>query len=93
MMKPELIDQHIAAMTTAGTNLLRQMKDEGLRYRLSMRPEDTRTMHVHVRALTPEIDARIRRCLAGIGMRVAVREDEVRAGRAAAPVRGHAPEP
>lgn len=74
MMRPELIEQHIAAMTTAGSNLLRQMENEGLRYRLSMHPEDTGMLHVHVRALTPELDARIRRCLSGTGMQVAVRE-------------------
>ncbi|WP_342151051.1 hypothetical protein [Methylorubrum sp. SB2] len=71
-MRPELIDQHIAAMTTASTNLLRQMRDEGLRYRVIVRPEDTATMHVHVHQLTPEIAERIHRCLSGIGMRVAV---------------------
>ncbi len=74
MMKPELIEQHIAAMTTASTNLLRQMEKEGLRYRVSVHPEDTGTLHVHVRALTPELDARIRRCLSGTGMQLAVRE-------------------
>ncbi|MFY9289390.1 MAG: hypothetical protein WAP03_01625 [Methylorubrum rhodinum] len=73
-MRPDLIDQHIAAMTTASTNLLRQMRDEGLRYRVIVRPEDTATMHVHVHQLTPEIAERIHRCLAGIGMRVDVQE-------------------
>lgn len=74
-MRPDLIDQHIAAMTTASTNLLRQMRDEGLRYRVIVRPEDTATMHVHVHQLTPEIAERIHRCLSGIGMRVAVEEE------------------
>ncbi|WP_232628758.1 hypothetical protein [Methylobacterium sp. Leaf118] len=71
-MRADLIDQHIAAMTTASDNLLRQMRDEGLTYRVSVHPEDTGTMHVRVRALTPEIAERIRRCLSGTGMRVAV---------------------
>jgi archaeosine-15-forming tRNA-guanine transglycosylase len=74
-MRPDLIEQHIAAMTTASTNLLRQMRDEGLRYRVSVRPEDTATMHVHVHQLTPEIAERIHRCLSGTGMRVAVKEE------------------
>ncbi|ACB82475.1 MULTISPECIES: hypothetical protein [Methylorubrum] len=74
MMKPELIDQHIAAMTTASSNLLRQMEDEGLRYRVIVRPEDTGTLHVQVRELTPELTERIERCLSGMGMQVAVRE-------------------
>ncbi len=74
-MRPDLIDQHIAAMTTASSNLLRQMRDEGLRYRVIVRPEDTATMHVHVHQLTPEIAERIHRCLAGIGMRVDVQEE------------------
>ena len=73
-MRQDLIEQHIAAMTTASTNLLRQMQAEGLRYRICVRPEDTATMHVHVRELTPEIAERIRRCLSGTGMRVAVQE-------------------
>lgn len=74
MMKPELIDQHIAAMTTASSNLLRQMEDEGLRYRVIVHPEDTGTLHVQVRELTPELTERIERCLSGMGMQVAVRE-------------------
>ncbi|CAO4173860.1 hypothetical protein [Methylorubrum populi] len=74
MMKPELIEQHIAAMTTASTNLLRQMEKEGLRYRVSVHPEDTGTLHVHVDALTPELTRRIERCLSGTGMQVAVQE-------------------
>lgn len=71
-MKSHLIDQHIAAMTVASTNLLRQMRDEGLRYSLDMRPDDTATMHVRVSDLTPDIEDRIRRCLSGTGMRIAV---------------------
>lgn len=71
-MKPELIDQHITAMTRAGTNLLAQMREEGLRYRLSIRREDTTTVHVAVEGLTPDLESRIRRCLSGTGMRVAV---------------------
>lgn len=74
MMKPELVEQHITAMTTASGNLLRQMEDEGLRYRVTVRPEDTGTLHVHVRELTPELTQRIERCLSGMGMQVAVRE-------------------
>ncbi|MCJ2029420.1 hypothetical protein MKK50_08390 [Methylobacterium sp. J-043] len=74
MMRPELVEQHIAAMTTASTNLLRQMEDEGLRYRVIVRPEDTATLHVHVRELTPDLTERIERCLAGMGMQVAIRE-------------------
>ncbi len=73
-MKRDLIEQHIAAMTTASSNLLRQMEDEGLDYRVSVRPEDTGTLHVQVRALTPELTQRIERCLSGTGMQVAVRE-------------------
>ena len=73
-MHPNLIDQHIAAMTTASTNLLSQMQDEGLRYRVLVRPEDTATMHVRVRGLTPEVETRIRRCLEGTGMQIAVAE-------------------
>ncbi|ABY32273.1 hypothetical protein [Methylorubrum extorquens] len=75
MMRPDLVAQHIAAMTTASTNLLRQMEDEGLRYRVIVRPEDTATLHVHVRELTPDLTQRIERCLAGMGMQVAVREE------------------
>ncbi len=71
-MKAELIEQHITAMTTASTNLLRQMEREGLRYRLAVRPEDTATMHVRVKSLTPDVEHRIRRCLEGTGMRIAV---------------------
>lgn len=74
LMKPELIDQHIVAMTAASTNLLRQMQDEGLDYSLDVRPADTATMHVSVRDLTPDIEDRIRRCLLGTGMQIAVRE-------------------
>lgn len=73
-MKHQLIEQHIAAMTTASTNLLRQMESEGLDYKVQVRPEDTATMHVRVRGLTPEIEGRIRRCLVSTGMRVAVAE-------------------
>ncbi|GEP11467.1 hypothetical protein [Methylobacterium gnaphalii] len=73
-MRAELIDQHIAAMTAASTNLLRQMQDEGLDYTLNVRPTDTATMHVSVRDLTPDIENRIRRCLLGTGMQVAVSE-------------------
>lgn len=74
MMRPDLIDQHIAAMKTASSNLLRQMENEGLHYRVSVRPEDTHTLHVHVRALTPELTRRIERCLSGTGMQVDVHE-------------------
>ena len=73
-MTRDLIDQHIAAMTTAGTNLLSQMRDEGLRYALAIHPEDTATVHVAVSGLTPDVEARVRRCLAGTGMRVAIVE-------------------
>ena len=73
-MRTDLINQHIAAMTTASTNLLRQMRSEGLDYRLAVNPQDTATMHVRVRDLTPEIATRIRRCLEGTGMRIAVAE-------------------
>ncbi|ACS41915.1 hypothetical protein [Methylorubrum extorquens] len=75
MMRPDLVAQHIAAMTTASTNLLRQMEDEGLRYRVIVSPEDTATLHVRVRELTPDLTQRIERCLAGMGMQVAVREE------------------
>jgi len=71
-MRPDLIDQHIAAMTTASTNLLRQMQGEGLDYRLAVLPEDTATLHVRVRDLTPDTEDRIRRCLSGTGMTVTV---------------------
>ena len=71
-MTPELIDQHIAAMTAASTNLLSQMSSEGLQYRLTIRRDDTATMHVSVRDLTPDIARRIRNCLEGTGMRIAV---------------------
>lgn len=71
-MTPELIDQHIAAMTQASTNLLSHMSSEGLRYRLTIRRDDTATMHVSVRDLTPDIARRIRQCLEGTGMRIAV---------------------
>ena len=73
-MTRDLVDQHIAAMTTAGTNLLSQMRDEGLRYNLTIHPEDTATVHVAVTDLTPDVEARIRRCLAGTGMRIVVLE-------------------
>lgn len=71
-MTPDLIDQHIAAMTTASTNLLSQMSSEGLQYRLVIRRDDTGTMHVGVHDLTPDIARRIRNCLEGTGMRIAV---------------------
>lgn len=71
-MRRDLVDQHITAMTAASTNLLRQMVSEGLRYRLAILPGDTATMHVRVRNLTPDIETRIRRCLEGTGMRIAV---------------------
>ena len=74
-MTQDLIDQHIAAMEAASANLLRQMHDEGLRYSLAVRPDDTATMHVRVRDLTPALETRIRRCLEGTGMRIAVAED------------------
>ncbi len=61
-------------MTVASTNLLRQMHDEGLRYSLDVRPDDTATMHVSVQGLTPDIEDRIRRCLLGTGMTIAVAE-------------------
>ncbi|GEP01185.1 hypothetical protein [Methylobacterium haplocladii] len=73
-MKSHLIEQHITAMTVASTNLLRQMHDEGLRYSLDVRPDDTATMHVSVQGLTPDIEGRIRRCLLGTGMTIAVAE-------------------
>ena len=73
-MTPDLVEQHIAAMTTASTNLLRQMRGEGLDYHLLVRPEDTGTMHVRVRDLTQDTEDRIRRCLSGTGMAITVAE-------------------
>lgn len=73
-MCPDLVRQHIAAMTTASDNLLRQMASEGLRYRLAVAHDDTATMQVYVRGLTPEVEGRIRHCLVGTGMLIAITE-------------------
>lgn len=74
--EPTWVDQHIRTMTIACTNLLRQMASEGLCYRLMILPEDTGTLHVTVRDLTSQTEARIRRCLVGTAMHVQIREDQ-----------------
>ncbi|WP_336487052.1 hypothetical protein [Methylobacterium nigriterrae] len=69
-MQPHLVQDHIASMTTACINQLRQLANEGLRYRLVIQPSATDTVEVHVQNLTPDIDERIRRCLGLTGMQI-----------------------
>src|SRR4051794_6785385 len=56
-------------MTTACNNLLKQLVNEDLRYRLAIQPNATNTVRVHVRDLTPDTAEPIERCLGLTGCR------------------------
>lgn len=83
-MDAELPKRHMAAMCRAAHNLLRQLSSEGMIYKLSATGGTATTLHLRVRALTPEVEGRIARCLGGIGAVLRIDDDAVGAKRPSA---------
>lgn len=67
----------MAAMCLAADNLLRQLANEGMRYRIIASGGTDTTLHIRVHDLTPDISDRITHCLNGMGAVLDIDQDEV----------------